>query len=57
MRYYLLVFADFDNLSNERMATYESKELDENGEPKRFDTYREAATEAMFCQNGYVIAI
>lgn len=30
--------------------------LDENGEPKRFETYREAADEAMLCQNGYVIA-
>lgn len=30
--------------------------LDENGEPKRFETYQEAADEAALCQNGYVIA-
>lgn len=31
--------------------------LNEEGEPKRFETYQEAADEADFCQNGYVIAI
>lgn len=31
--------------------------LDDNGEPKRFETYQQAADEADLCQNGYVIAI
>jgi hypothetical protein len=29
--------------------------LNEDGEPKKFNTYREAADEADLCQNGYVI--
>jgi hypothetical protein len=29
--------------------------MDDKGEPKRFETYQEAADEAALCQNGYVI--